>query len=125
MTPGVYRRILCSQVIDSLRSETLLTKEERDRPFFFVHPLPAGTEFIVRAFAQNAKGRSDSDIFTASTEEARNSGDSESHGFSHMTQMAGLYLVVAFVAASSAGVRARGGVRYEWKQTVKCASGIE
>lgn len=78
MTPGVYRRILCSQVIDSLRSETLLTKEERDRPFFFVHPLPAGTEFIVRAFAQNAKGRSDSDIFTASTEEARNSGDSDS-----------------------------------------------
>ncbi|CAN7982360.1 unnamed protein product, partial [Ixodes hexagonus] len=66
------------EVIDSLRSETLATKEQRDKAVFFVHPLPAGTEFIVRAFAQNAKGRSDSDIFTTSTEELNtgNSGDS-------------------------------------------------
>ncbi|KAM7315880.1 nephrin [Ixodes scapularis] len=66
------------EVIDSLRSETLATKEQRDRAVFFVHPLPPGTEFIVRAFAQNAKGRSDSDIFTTSTEELStgNNGDS-------------------------------------------------
>ncbi|KAL3203621.1 hypothetical protein MRX96_041812 [Rhipicephalus microplus] len=59
------------EVIDSVRSETLATREQKERPLFLVQPLPPGTEFIVRAFAQNAKGRSDSDIFTASTEEAR------------------------------------------------------
>lgn len=65
------------EVIDSLRSETLATKEQRDRAVFFVHPLPPGTEFIVRAFAQNAKGRSDSDIFTTSTEELSTGNNGE------------------------------------------------
>ncbi|XP_077524923.1 protein turtle homolog B-like isoform X3 [Amblyomma americanum] len=66
------------EVIDSVRSETLATREQKERPLFLVQPLPPGTEFIVRAFAQNAKGRSDSDIFTASTEEAREETDGDS-----------------------------------------------
>ncbi|XP_077563992.1 neural cell adhesion molecule 2-like isoform X2 [Haemaphysalis longicornis] len=69
------------EVIDSLRSETVAVREEKERPVFLVHPLPAGTEFIVRAFAKNARGRSDSDIFTASTEDAPGPAPGDSAAF--------------------------------------------
>ncbi|XP_064471421.1 neural cell adhesion molecule 2-like [Ornithodoros turicata] len=65
------------EVIDSLSSETMVSQMQKDRPTFFVRSLPPGTEYILRVFSQNAKGRSDSDVFTAATAEARSNSDGD------------------------------------------------